>query len=52
MIPDDTTLAYSVPEEQREAVLRVLEYERNPSEQNAEYVCEVMAHTVCNPPLA
>ena len=42
MTLDDTTLAFSVPEEQREAVLRALEYERNPTEQNAEYVCEVM----------
>ena len=42
MIVTDTDLAFSVPEEQREAVLRVLEYKRNPTEENATYVCEVM----------
>ena len=40
--PDNMALARSVPPEQREAVLRVLEFECNPTEENAEYVCEVM----------
>ncbi|MBR5933564.1 MAG: hypothetical protein IK002_06200 [Treponema sp.] len=38
----DFDLASSLPQEQREAILRALEFERNPSEQNARYVCEVM----------
>lgn len=40
---EEVTLAFSVPEEHREAVLRALEFERNPNEQNANYVCEVMS---------
>ena len=39
---DETTLALSVSEEHREAVLRAIEFERNPDEQTALYVCEVM----------
>lgn len=39
---EEVTLAFSVPEEHQEAVLRAIEFERNPNEQNANYVCEVM----------
>lgn len=39
---DEETLVMSVPESQREAVLRALEFERNSTEKNAEYICEVM----------
>lgn len=39
---DDVTLAMSLPENQREPILRALEYERNPTEENCRYVCEVM----------
>lgn len=39
---DDTTLAMYLPQNQREAILRALEYERNPNDKNCEYVCEVM----------
>lgn len=39
---DDVTLAMSVAPNQREAILRALDYERNPDEQYEQYVCEVM----------
>ena len=39
---DDVTLAMSLPQEQREPILRAIEYERNPTDENCKYVCEVM----------
>ncbi len=39
---DDVTLAMSLPQEQREPILRAIEYERNPTDENCGYVCEVM----------
>ena len=39
---DEVEMAMSLPQNQREAILRAIEYERNPSEQNESYVLEVM----------
>ena len=42
MDSSEISLALSVPEDKREAVLRALEFEKNPSKENAAYVLEVM----------
>ncbi len=43
----DASLAFSVSEEHRESILRVIEFEKNPSNENANFVCEVMDDLHC-----